>query len=221
MSKKKRLLNLLILDASGSMSGKTEEVRSAVNEQIKTIRKDQKKYKDTQKNDVRIMKFDTSFDCLRDDSCKKIDPVLQDEYGPGGLTALYDAIGNGISGVEDKYDGAIVTIFTDGGENASREYNRHRIHSLIDSLRKKGWVFLFMGCDERATIEAGNIGINVNNVIQYSNTGLGSNQAVQYASNVGSNMRNMYATNTATLDSLSNVIEETSLEGFEELQRAN
>ena len=71
-------------------------------------------------------------------------------YHPNGCTPLYDAIGNSISKVyaacaEDEV--AIVTIITDGEENASREFQLSDVKRLIEKQRKAGWTVALIGTD--------------------------------------------------------------------------
>lgn len=39
----------------------------------------------------------------------------------------------------------VVTIITDGIENASKEYTGRTIKSLVEKLRNKGWTFTYIG----------------------------------------------------------------------------
>ena len=45
-------------------------------------------------------------------------------------------------------------------ENASREYNYSKIKSLIKEKEKEGWIFIFLGANIAAGVEAGRMGIN-------------------------------------------------------------
>ena len=45
-------------------------------------------------------------------------------------------------------DRVLVTIVTDGMENASTEYNRHAIKKLVEELKGKGWVFTYIGANQ-------------------------------------------------------------------------
>mgnify|MGYP004566816155 FL=1 len=42
----------------------------------------------------------------------------------------------------------VVTIITDGMENASREYNGKTIKELVERLRGEGWTFTYMGANQ-------------------------------------------------------------------------
>ena len=57
--------------------------------------------------------------------------------------------------------------FTDGLENASREYTKSHIHDLIEQKTKDGWVFVYLGANQDAFAEAGSLGIAANRTINY------------------------------------------------------
>lgn len=76
-------------------------------------------------------------------------------FNPNGGTALYDAVGVSITGVDRWlannrwFRGKVLTvIWTDGGENSSREYNQYTVDNMIKSRQESGWVFQFMGTGE-------------------------------------------------------------------------
>ena len=50
---------------------------------------------------------------------------------------------------------ALVTVITDGYENASREYTGKMIKDLVSRLDEKGWVFTYIGANQDAMLEAG------------------------------------------------------------------
>jgi hypothetical protein len=41
----------------------------------------------------------------------------------------------------------LVTILTDGEENASKEYSGEAIKNIIEALKLKGWTFTYIGAD--------------------------------------------------------------------------
>ncbi len=51
--------------------------------------------------------------------------------------------------VIEKYEkhNVLVTILTDGEENASREYNGAAIKKLVEELKEKGWTFTYIGAN--------------------------------------------------------------------------
>jgi len=82
-----------------------------------------------------------------------IDALTEEDFIPGGMTALLDGVGQAIRTAElssGKDDKVLVVIMTDGGENSSREYRHDAILKAISEKRKDGWEFLFMGAGEEA-----------------------------------------------------------------------
>ena len=77
-------------------------------------------------------------------------PELSDQnYLPGGMTALYDAIAEGVR-IADKDksvdERVICVIMTDGEENSSRETTKEQVKDIISGHEAKGdWTFLYIG----------------------------------------------------------------------------
>ena len=92
--------------------------------------------------------------------------LSDEDYIPGSLTPLYDAIGQSISATEkfvkDKQaeSQVIFTIMTDGHENASVEYGRKEIFDLISSMESKGWKFVYLGANQDSWEAGADIGIS-------------------------------------------------------------
>ena len=121
--------NLIIVDESGSMSHLKNATILGVNETIKTIRNAQTEFAATQEHMLTLVTFDSnSFKpavrTIIDDM-----PVLEVaefcDYAPNGCTPLYDALGQSLTAlynkIKDNKDAtAVVTVLTDGFENASR-----------------------------------------------------------------------------------------------------
>lgn len=91
-------------------------------------------------------------------------------YVPRNTTALLDAIGRTIDELgrqlaatpEPERPGqVVVAIFTDGLENASREYDMRRISEMIRHQREAyNWQFLFLGAYQDAIATAATMGID-------------------------------------------------------------
>lgn len=175
---KTRIFNLIILDESSSMSSIEREAISGVNETIQTIRSAQKKFED-QKHFVSLVSFNsdavkTIHDCVNVNEVKELSDK---EYTPSSCTPLYDAMGNALNQLKKKVadvDKVLVTIITDGYENASTEYNGKAIKTLVESLRTKGWVFTYIGANQDVEKVAATIAIN--NVMNFNTTSEGTHE---------------------------------------------
>ena len=88
--------------------------------------------------------------------------ITKKDYPLLGCTALYDAMGTCISELQQKVthdDRVLVSIITDGYENASRTWSGSQIKSLVEELRKMGWTFTYIGADQDVEKVAGEIGV--------------------------------------------------------------
>jgi uncharacterized protein YegL len=146
--------NVIILDKSGSMSSITRQAVDGVNETIGAIKSAQEKNPD-QTHKVTLVAFcgcemKTIYDNV---PVAEVEKLTDKDYRPCCMTPLYDAIGTTITRVhalktqDDINSLALVTIITDGYENASHEFSLKAIKSLIDSYKEQGWQFTYIGAD--------------------------------------------------------------------------
>lgn len=183
---------VLIVDQSGSMQGKEKDVIGGVNKFFADQRQDPRKQL------VTIMKFDHEFD-LRTSDLATVNDWDVFDYVPRGNTALLDAIGRTLTAIgpsvsTNKPESVIVVIVTDGGENASTEFTRPGIKSLIEHCTKNGWHFMYLGANVDAFAEARSMGIAANMTTGYSHTATGTASA--YA-NMSGTTAMLKATNTS------------------------
>lgn len=149
-----KVFNLIVLDESGSMNCIKRQALDGLNETLQTIRKSQENHTNSEQL-VSIVPF-TSGDIrlLRDkQSIVNVQDLRSDEYNPGGGTPLYDAIGFGIESIRKSVgenDAVLVTIITDGEENASQEYSGRAISLIVNELKEKGWMFTYIGANQDA-----------------------------------------------------------------------
>ena len=155
---------LFILDKSGSMAHLSNDVIGGFN----TFIAEQKKIEG--EIFITVVAFNQKVEFYERRNLRSID-VIEDvfHYRADGLTALYDAVGEGIeelgkalAGIPEKErpDKIMVVIMTDGEENSSRNFNKDKIASMIEHQRSKyQWQFLFMGANIDVEKEAGAISI--------------------------------------------------------------
>lgn len=159
---KKRIFNLIILDESGSMQSIKKEAVDSVNETVQTIRAAERKNAD-QEHFVSLVTFNdnvkTVYDCV---PAVEVKELTSEDYCPDCCTALYDAMGLSLNVLRPKVtenDRILVTVVTDGYENASKEYDGKAIKALIDELKGKGWVFAYIGANQDVEQVAATISI--------------------------------------------------------------
>lgn len=144
---KTKVKTLIILDRSGSMRGQEQDVIGGFNELVDKLIKDE-----GIDVDVSLVQFDTSYEEITWDTPAKLVPLLTKEvYYPRGGTAMLDAIGhyvNKFRAYVEEGQRAIVTIFTDGMENSSKEWTLDQVKDLIKTLDEDvNWEFNFLGAD--------------------------------------------------------------------------
>jgi len=164
-----QVFNLIILDESGSMSCIQHQALTGLNETLQTIRNAQEEHPEM-KQLVSIVPFESGhIRLLRDKTpITEVQDLRPEEYRPGACTPLFDAIGFGIQSIRQHVtddDSVLVTIITDGYENASREYSGKAIAMIIDELKKKGWVFTYIGANQDAVEVAKTM--NINNALNF------------------------------------------------------
>lgn len=169
---------IYILDRSGSMSGMEEAAVTAFNDFLRSqldVPGDAR---------LTLVQFDDQYEVNHQRlELEKVPQMTATHYEPRGSTALLDAIGRSIKDIsrhittpEHK---AIFAIFTDGQENASRQYTMPHVADLIAEKRKQGWTFLFLAANQDAIATAASINIAQQDTSQvsYSSSGVKSTGA--------------------------------------------
>ena len=178
---KARIYNLIIVDESGSMSHLREATLSGINETIGTIKSAQKEFAETQEHTLTLVTFDS--DSNRPDVRTMIDnqSIVEvkefRDYMPRGCTPLYDAMGQSLTKLHTAIKGdvdasAVVTVLTDGLENASREWDAQSLRKLIEQLKEEGWSFSYMGSAHNVK-EVTDL-LSIENVVEFSHDQLGA-----------------------------------------------
>ena len=161
---KQKIYNLIVLDASGSMYSIRNEAIAGVVETVQTIRTAQSENAE-QEQLLSLVVFNgkyiaTVFDRM---PITKVPDLNEKDYQPTDNTPLYDAMGDAITNLHryiNEDDNVLVTIITDGYENASREWNHQRIFQLVEDLKKKNWLFTYIGANQDALAVAKGMGID-------------------------------------------------------------
>ena len=136
-----RVHNLIILDESGSMSGLEKVSVGGVNETIQTI-KEAYLANPEQEQLLTMVTFSKQNDVLvvhhySSRNINDVEGMALNKFNPNGMTPLWDVMGNMCTRIEKETDAetlVLVTIITDGMENASTEYNSDSIKALVDRL---------------------------------------------------------------------------------------
>ena len=88
--------------------------------------------------------------------------ITEKDYPLLGCTALHDAMGDMIMevmGSATTDDCVLVTVITDGYENASRKWSADGVKSLVETLKTKGWTFTYIGANQDVVMVAESLGV--------------------------------------------------------------
>ena len=171
-----KIYNLIILDESGSMQSIKAQAITGLNETMQTIKSAQGKY-ENQSHYVTLVSFNSNKVNIIYDCCPvhHIQELSNKDYQPSACTPLYDAMGMSLTKLKTEAkdeDNVLVTIITDGYENASREYSGKAIVQLVKELKAKGWIFAYIGANQDVEKVASSMGIN--NSMRFGANVLGS-----------------------------------------------
>lgn len=176
--------NVVILDRSGSMDCIRRAAVDGFNETLAGIKKAQEKFAATQEHYVTLVTFCgcQTFHVFDMTPVTHAHPLEMKDYEPCCTTPLYDAMGITLTdmhrrlwGIEDAV--VVVTIITDGLENASKEYNEPTIKRLVERLRSMGWTFTYMGANQNAEEVA--MRLSIRNARNFAYTDEGTRDTMQ------------------------------------------
>ncbi len=179
----------LVLDESGSMESVREATQSGYNEYINSLIKDN----DNLNTKVTLVRFRDTNDIKVPYSNAILGEELKmNDYIPWGQTPLYQSIKKAIDLIEKSAkpeDAVILTIFTDGANNAGN-VSKEQINTIITDKRDRcKWMINYIGMGTKQSVinSANNIGIFTSNTLNYtSNT----------ADNIGMTMNTLTNANT-------------------------
>ena len=160
----KRVHNLIILDESGSMQSIYQQALTGVNQTLQTIREARKEH-EGQKHFVTLITFDSAHynPIYHNAPVEAAVDITENQYRPGACTPLFDAMGRAINELRPsvkKGDVVLVTVITDGYENASREYDGKAIKRLVEAMKQEGWVFTYIGANQDVEAVAASMSID-------------------------------------------------------------
>jgi Mg-chelatase subunit ChlD len=180
MEKKHQVHNLIILDESGSMSSVKKVTIDGFNELVQTAKGIEQQFTD-QQHFITLISFNGMGNKIIHflDPVDKLQEINSQVYNPNASTPLYDAMGFGITKLEqflqDKTEfNVLVTVFTDGEENASREYSGKTIKAMIEKLQMHNWTFTYIGTDH--DVEKFAESLSIRNVMHFNKSEAGINE---------------------------------------------
>ena len=178
---------LMILDMSGSMYSLRDDTIGGYNSLIEEQKKEEGSAI------VTTVLFNDGYSVVHDRvDINDVKPMTSADYVPQGTTAMLDAVGKAITSIgqklaetpeEQRPSKVMVTIITDGYENASREYSWDVIKAMIKEQREKySWIFTFIGADIDTMAVSNNLGIDSRLSKSYTKSVDGSNSVYKSVS---------------------------------------
>lgn len=165
METKHQVHNLIILDESGSMDSIKKTIIQGFNEIVQTVKGIEQNFPE-QEHFISLVTFNGLGQKVLHftDPVKKLEQIDDAKYQPAASTPLYDAMGFSFAMLrkvlEFKPDhNVLVTILTDGEENASKEYSGKDIKKMIEELKLNRWTFTYIGTDHDVEKFAASISI--------------------------------------------------------------
>ena len=153
METKHQVHNLIILDESGSMESIKKTIIQGFNEIVQTVKGIAKEYPE-QEHFISLVTFNGIGNKILHyiDPVEKLELIDDSRYKPDASTPLYDAMGFSFAKLKQvleniKEYNVLVTVLTDGEENASKEYTGLTIKKLIEELKLNRWTFTYIGAD--------------------------------------------------------------------------
>jgi len=210
-----------VLDKSGSM----DAIRAATISGFNEFLGDQQR----EGGDARLTLtlFDTHLTPLASAvPIREIAPLDLATFEPGGMTALYDAIGHTMTMTDDFYaehkpDQVLFVIMTDGAENASREFDRARIFTMIEDRQKlAGYEFLYLGANQDSCTIGHELGLREGRTLDYAHTAGGARETMQRVSHNVSAYRRQGAAQVEDGAFFSEAFEASGAREYEEHKRA-
>ena len=208
MENKHKVFNLVILDESGSMQTIKKSIINGFNELVQTIKGLSKQFPE-QEHYVTLISFNSREikTILNNSSVENLQVIDELIYQPDAWTPLYDAMAIGIKQIEnvirkEGHYNVLVTVLTDGEENASKEFDAHAIKSLVEEKESKNWTFTYMGANH--DVEGVASSLSIKNIMRFeANEGdvqrvfmHDRNSRIRYSENIRDNKN----TNTGYFD---------------------
>jgi hypothetical protein len=183
MKTKHNVFNLIILDESGSMQSIKNPTISGFNEVVQTIRHAETTFPE-QAHTVSLFSFNGMGlkPLYFNQPVSSVAELDESRYHPRASTPLYDAMGTSIHQLKAEVEkseayNVLVTVITDGEENASREYNGKAIKSLVEELKPLNWTFTYIGANH--DVEKFAATLSISNSLSYEANFRGSTEMWQ------------------------------------------
>ena len=183
-----------IVDRSGSMQSILDDAIGGFNTFLAAQQRQPGQAK------LSLILFDNEYQVVHQAvDIQQVEPLNQDTYVPRGSTALLDAVGKTIDAVGERLAAmpenerpsqVIISILTDGHENASQDYSKGKVAEMIKHQTEMyNWAFEFQAANMDAFAAAKELSIAPDRVVQFEATSEGVREAFDKQSQRISAMR--------------------------------
>ena len=177
----------LLLDRSGSMHSLWSDVEGGLNKFVEDNRNIPGEVKFT------LLVFDENYGLdlktvINAQDIRSFEKISLKEFGPRGGTPLYDAMGTTINRLGNRLAAlpeserpkkVLFVTYTDGMENASREFKNGVKHMVEHQTNKYSWEFVYLGTNQDVHKVGSSLGIPVNNRMFYAYNSVGVADSVE------------------------------------------
>jgi hypothetical protein len=106
--------------------------------------------------------------------------LKSEEYVPGGMTSMLDAVGQSVSRLKNEVNddendvSFLVLIISDGEENNSREYDWNKVAAIMSEVKaKKNWTVNYVGANQDLSVVAKQMNLGGSNSLAWTTTSAG------------------------------------------------
>lgn len=205
---KTTVFNLIILDESGSMGGVTKQTISGCNETINVAKTQADKNADALHSLVSIYAFQSGGNrpsryILKNENAITVRHISGQDYEPWGATPLLDAVGSTLTELKTvaaTHEDAtgVITIITDGMENASTRYTWKDVAGLISQFKEMGWTVNLIGAN--IDVDAMANKMNIDNRMAFEATEDGTDIVWNELNTRVAERMDLYACETRTME---------------------
>jgi hypothetical protein len=167
-----------LLDRSGSMRSIASDVVGGFN----SFLQEQRSMVDGARLRMTLVQFDSQEPnevLFKRREISDVPDLTSKTFIPRSQTPLFDALGHVLAmaegckssarpGTREAEEKIVIVTFTDGEENASREFSRESIFDRIDKLRHAGWAFVFLGANQDSYASGSEMGFGAANTQNFA-----------------------------------------------------
>lgn len=180
-----RIVNLFLLDTSGSMRSIRDKIISGYNEQLQHIKK--LDLENGTESLFGLVTFDSTVKVrYLNEAIQVAEELTHASYNPDGGTAFYDALVIAINALEDKLGSdlndvqVLVTAFTDGENTVTIDFSASQAADLIKHFQEEyKWTFSFVGANIDVEALAKSLNVPTSNALNFAATDAGTQFATE------------------------------------------